>query len=603
MEKAKAYIKNELRGNSLGQPESHHQHMQQSAHHHHHQSLDGTSSMANAASASTCYVCGARGHFESYPIRIRPNPDRPTESYFPFLERHEPPTGVLQASHTQSTVRACGLCYTMLNEQWNVFERECKPYAQRLYHLKRVDGKGYIGAEMSMQGEYAAQMLGLNAEHLAASGLMHLPPGAYAPSNYYGSSASPAAAAAQRHPSHTNATSPSPSSNSATRTTSRNELPLNKQQTISPATDHFHHAKRDRETIAHNHNSTNSNSNMNNNSSNNQSFGGRHEASSVHNSGAMYRPHNTRDTVSLNATPSANAGGGVSNSSSLPKTAMSFSSFAQHKLKLGTHYMAAAAAAASANPTSSASHTASDQYHHTNSTNHKQANAYPASGAYTQISDLHATGVTGNAYHNHRSASATSVDEKAYGPLKNRLRDDIITIDADSALDLRNTSTSGTSTPSSSVIGAAPPPPSSSTGSVTTSDIGILDLSMPDKNSITEVCYVCGDEYRRGSLFDISTVEPKDSKDRDKPYFPVFGETHPRPARSRPKDPKGLIQACSPCYYHLMEQWHHFHVSFYFLTFTKSLEIFDNSIRVRFQEYQTIFSPEIINLHSVWLNA
>lgn len=90
----------------------------------------------------------------------------------------------------------------------------------------------------------------------------------------------------------------------------------------------------------------------------------------------------------------------------------------------------------------------------------------------------------------------------------------------------------------------------------------ILDLSMPDKNSATEVCYVCGDEHRRGSLMELNTVVPKDTKyDIDKPYFPIFDETHARPARSRPKDPKGLIQACKPCYQHLFIQWQNFCVS------------------------------------------
>lgn len=109
------------------------------------------------------------------------------------------------------------------------------------------------------------------------------------------------------------------------------------------------------------------------------------------------------------------------------------------------------------------------------------------------------------------------------------------------ALDLRNSG------------GVAPP-------NVAISDVGILDLSMPDKNSITEVCYVCGDEHRRGSLAELSTREPKDDNERDRPYFPIFGERHPRPARSRPKDSRGMIQACKPCAQHLMQQWQSYQV-------------------------------------------
>lgn len=53
------------------------------------------------------------------------------------------------------------------------YERENRPHLQRLYHLKRADGKRYIGADLMVQGDYAAQMLGLNAEHMASSEMMH----------------------------------------------------------------------------------------------------------------------------------------------------------------------------------------------------------------------------------------------------------------------------------------------------------------------------------------------------------------------------------------------------------------------------------------------
>lgn len=116
-------------------------------------------------------------------------------------------------------------------------------------------------------------------------------------------------------------------------------------------------------------------------------------------------------------------------------------------------------------------------------------------------------------------------------------------MEEDGALDLRNNSSR-----------------SSDSSSTMPSAADILDLSMPDKNSITEVCYVCGDEFRRGSLIELSTVLPKEAKDVDKAYFPIFGETHPRPARSRPKDPKGNIQACKLCHQHLGQQWHQYQV-------------------------------------------
>ena len=146
-----------------------------------------------------------------------------------------------------------------------------------------------------------------------------------------------------------------------------------------------------------------------------------------------------------------------------------------------------------------------------------------------------------------------------------------------SALDLRNSSIGSNSVNLSSIQGIGSNS-NSSTGSGGCGSIGggtdILDLSMPDKNSVTEVCYVCGDEQRRGSLMELSTCVPKDTKDLEKPFFPIFDESHARPARSRPKDPKGNVQACKSCYNHLMTQWQNFNVCIIFLI------LFSNQIYV-----------------------
>lgn len=53
------------------------------------------------------------------------------------------------------------------------FERENRPHSQRLYYLKRADGKRHIGADLMVQGDYAAQMLGLNAEHMTPTEMIH----------------------------------------------------------------------------------------------------------------------------------------------------------------------------------------------------------------------------------------------------------------------------------------------------------------------------------------------------------------------------------------------------------------------------------------------
>lgn len=182
MEKAKAYIKkNEIRGGSLSITEastypppstsapilsqSHHHHhpssqqqqQQQHLYHHFQQSLNNRSTSNPSAhdnyempavnSSSVCFVCGAKCPCRDR-LRPRPNPEKPSEPFFQFLERHEPPDEYQQLQPNQQYVISCVLCYTLLTNQWETYEKEGKPYNERIYHFKRMDGKSFIGADM-----------------------------------------------------------------------------------------------------------------------------------------------------------------------------------------------------------------------------------------------------------------------------------------------------------------------------------------------------------------------------------------------------------------------------------------------------------------------
>ena len=84
------------------------------------------------------------------------------------------------------------------------------------------------------------------------------------------------------------------------------------------------------------------------------------------------------------------------------------------------------------------------------------------------------------------------------------------------------------------------------------SSTDILDLTLPDKNAATEVCYVCGDDYKKGAMAYLLT-RPSGKR----PHFPslVF---HPRPPRSRPLDSAGRVQCCEECVVYLTKQWDQF---------------------------------------------
>ncbi|XP_034935974.1 uncharacterized protein px isoform X2 [Chelonus insularis] len=115
--------------------------------------------------ARVCFVCGTIGHSDQYWLRVKPLPgSAPSEPYFPFLESHEPPAGYRGEGARSGAVKACSLCYALLLQQWESYERDARPHSQRIYWLKRCDGGPFTGAEMALQGEYAAQVLGLTSD-------------------------------------------------------------------------------------------------------------------------------------------------------------------------------------------------------------------------------------------------------------------------------------------------------------------------------------------------------------------------------------------------------------------------------------------------------
>ncbi|CAH1780403.1 unnamed protein product [Owenia fusiformis] len=102
-----------------------------------------------------CFVCGSYG--AEWDIYTKP---RNKGSYFAFLEHHDPPQGCSKPNK-DGIVKSCNLCYAFLNQQWDSFEKTNTPMVKRLYWLKRADDGQFTGAEMRLQGEYAAQVLGL----------------------------------------------------------------------------------------------------------------------------------------------------------------------------------------------------------------------------------------------------------------------------------------------------------------------------------------------------------------------------------------------------------------------------------------------------------
>ena len=115
-----------------------------------------------------CFVCGSLGG-EFGQLHSRPPQGRKGDkigfdgikgAYFPFLEHHDPPQGCRQPD-AEGLVDSCRVCHAFLTQQWANYERSNTPAVKRLYWLKRLDDGQFTGAEMKLQGEYMAQVMGL----------------------------------------------------------------------------------------------------------------------------------------------------------------------------------------------------------------------------------------------------------------------------------------------------------------------------------------------------------------------------------------------------------------------------------------------------------
>jgi len=84
------------------------------------------------------------------------------------------------------------------------------------------------------------------------------------------------------------------------------------------------------------------------------------------------------------------------------------------------------------------------------------------------------------------------------------------------------------------------------------SSTDILDLTLPDKNSATEVCYVCGEEFQKSSMSYVQTRAAANHR-----HFPSL-IYHSRPPRSRPMDSAGRVHSCEDCSQHLLAQFDKF---------------------------------------------
>ncbi|XP_014241668.1 uncharacterized protein LOC106662252 isoform X1 [Cimex lectularius] len=134
-----------------------------------------------------CFVCGSTGHSEEYQLKSTPGSRtliagvELEEPFFPFLEGHSPPAGYRRSSHRETTFRACYLCYSLLTQQWEKYQKENTPHSRRIYWLKRVDNGPYTGAEVGSQDYPSPDIMGHMFRDSGISSLEESTPNSFDP--------------------------------------------------------------------------------------------------------------------------------------------------------------------------------------------------------------------------------------------------------------------------------------------------------------------------------------------------------------------------------------------------------------------------------------
>lgn len=95
-------------------------------------------------SRNVCFVCGSAGHRDYYWLRVKANPENPSEPFFPFLNCHEPPAGYPGPLHDS----VVSIIIVLID--WPLLNLSLKPRCLNHVHFLKSEGvKRFLQFESS----------------------------------------------------------------------------------------------------------------------------------------------------------------------------------------------------------------------------------------------------------------------------------------------------------------------------------------------------------------------------------------------------------------------------------------------------------------------